>query len=128
MSDEALVSLNASILKAFVRSATGAGIIPIVVYFPHGELKENASRTRGLQPTHERVLQEAGIDYTDLTTCLLHLDVADRLAPSGGHYSPQANARVATCLRNVVQEAIALLGPSILSARVGLSSDGDGSP
>jgi len=116
VSDEALVSVNASILKAFVRSAARAGTIPIVVYFPHRELKEGTSRTRSLQPMHERVLQEAGIDYTDLTACLLDLPAAERFVSSEGHYSPQANAKVATCLRDVVQEAIALLGPRILNS------------
>ena len=37
VTDEALVAVNASILKTFVRSATEAGVIPLVVFFPNKE-------------------------------------------------------------------------------------------
>jgi len=107
VSDEALVSVNASILKAFVRSARQTGAIPIVVYFPAGREAKVAGPGSPV-PISKRVLQEADIAYTDLTPCLLELNPADRLVPSGIHYSPQGNAAVANCLRNVVNEALAV--------------------
>jgi len=104
VSDEALVPVNASILKDFVRSAAQTGAIPIVVYFPEDEA-EFARPTSSL-PLGKRVLQEADIAYTDLTPCLLELKPADRFVLSGRHYTPQGNATVAKCLRNVVSEAL----------------------
>ena len=106
VSDEAFVAVNASILRSFVTSATQAGSIPIVVYFPHGEVKEGA-RARSSQPIHEQVLRAAQINYTDLTPCLLELNAPERFVSDGEHYSPQANARVASCLSNIVNEVIA---------------------
>ena len=101
VSDEAFVAVNASILSSFVSSAMQAGSIPLVVYFPHGEVKEGAT-AKSSQPMHERVLRAAQINYTDLTPCLLEVNAPERFVSGGEHYSPQANARVASCLRNVV--------------------------
>ncbi|MEO6554858.1 MAG: SGNH/GDSL hydrolase family protein, partial [Nitrospiraceae bacterium] len=97
VSDEALVLVNASILKAFVRSAEQAGAAPVVVYHPK---KGFAAGSLGKQ-----VLQEAGLAYTDPTSCLLELDPADWFIPHG-HYTPQGNAAVAKCLLNVVRQAL----------------------
>ena len=107
VSDEAFVAVNAAILRSFVSSATQAGSIPIVVYFPHGEVKDGA-RARSSEPIHEQVLRAAQIHYTDLTPCLLELNATDRFVSDsdGGHYSPQGNARVASCLRNIVDEVL----------------------
>jgi hypothetical protein len=101
VSDEAMVSVNASILKAFVRSAEQAGAIPIVVYFPGRQELEKPSSSL---PRGRRVLQQAGIPYTDPTPCLLEVNPADRSLVH--HYSPQGNAAVAKCLLPVVHEAL----------------------
>ena len=108
VTDEALRSLNIAILQAFIRSVTESRAIPIVVYLP--ERKELASPN---WPTHnigKKVLNEAGIAYTDVTPCLLKLNISDAFVPSGGHYSRQGNAAVAKCLRPVVETAL-LTGP-----------------
>ena len=104
VSDEAMVSVNASILKAFVRSAEQAGATPLVVYFPEG----NAEFARPSFPLSigKRVLQQAGVAYIDPTSCLLELNPDDRFA-RGGHYSPKGNAAIANCLHNVVHQALA---------------------
>jgi hypothetical protein len=106
-SDEALVSVNAAILKAFVRSAAQSGAIPIVVYFPH---ETEFSKPSTSLPVGKRVLHEAGIAYIETTPCLLKLKPTDRFVPSGQHYSPQGNAAVANCLRTVVNAALAAPG------------------
>jgi hypothetical protein len=105
VSEEALVTLNATILQNFVRTARQAQATPIVVYLPSGnELK---STTQGsLAPISKQVLEEASIGYTDLRPCLMDLDPADRLAPDATHYSPQANAKIANCVYDVVNEKV----------------------
>lgn len=104
VSEESLVSVNASILKAFARSVAQAGSIPLVVYFPS---KEDFEKPSSHLPLGKRVLQQADIAYTDLTPCLLKLNSADRFGPMRRHYSPQGNATVANCLHTVVNEALA---------------------
>ena len=101
---KALVAVNASILKAFMRSTAEAGVNPSHHLFPQQEELEKANYpvTAG-----KRVLQEAGIAYTDLTSCLLKLNPDDRFVPASRHYSPQGNAVVANCLHKVVNEALA---------------------
>jgi len=97
--DEELVSINSSILKAFVRDTEREGTIPVVVFFPgRGELEKMSSNA-------EMVLYDAGIEYVDTTPCLQEVDPDDRFMP-GGHYSPAGNAAVAKCLLPVVQEKL----------------------
>jgi hypothetical protein len=100
VSDEALTSVNASILKAFVRSAEQMGSAPLVVYHPKRALDplSDSSLSR-------RVLLKAGVAYTEPTSCLLALPPAEWFIPKG-HYTPQANAAVARCLVNIVRQAL----------------------
>lgn len=101
-SDEALVSINAAILKAFVRAALREGTIPVAVYFPgKGDLRRPSSPPTVVQ----RVLREAGMGYVDPTPCLRKVNPEDRYMP-GGHYAPAGNAAVARCLLPVVQGAL----------------------
>jgi hypothetical protein len=95
------MSVNASILKAFVWLAAQEETVPIVAYFPgRMELKPGSPLS-----SVQGVLQEAGIAYTDLTSCLLEVDPADRFMPHG-HYAPQAHAAVARCMLPIVYEAL----------------------
>jgi hypothetical protein len=100
VSNQALTSVNASILKGFVGSVERMGSVPIVVYHPKRALDSmsNASLSR-------RVLQEAGVAYTEPTSCLLELPPADWFIPQG-HYTPEGNAAVAKCLVNIVGQAL----------------------
>jgi hypothetical protein len=102
VTDEALAAVNASILKAFARSATEAGTIPMVVLFPNKEELERGN----VSPVSMEILQRSGIPYTDLTSCLLQLKADDRFVPEHRHYSPRGNALVANCLHKVVYEAL----------------------
>lgn len=100
-SAEMRLSVNARILKAFIESATQAGTIPLIVYFPsRGEWGDMSATT----PLAKQVLQEAGLPYLDPTPCLAQLDSADRYLVT--HYSPQGNAAVAKCLADPVREAL----------------------
>jgi hypothetical protein len=98
------VSVNASILKAFIRSATQIGAIPVVVYFPQKE-ELQAVRPNSRLPMWKLVVREADIPYTDPAPCLLELNSADRFLVH--HYSPQANEKVANCLHDVVVQKLA---------------------
>jgi hypothetical protein len=100
VSDQALTSVNASILKSFERSVEQGGAAPMVVYHPKKAFDSapNSSLSR-------RVLQEAGLAYTEPTRCLLELDPGDWFMPQG-HYSPKGNAAVAKCLVDEVREAL----------------------
>ncbi|MFY4728277.1 SGNH/GDSL hydrolase family protein [Nitrospira sp. BLG_2] len=100
--DKALVSVNAKILKEFVRSATQDGAIPLLVYFPSGIDLASTDSTDSLG---RRVLQKAGLPYTDPTPCLLEVPSSARFA-AGHHYSPQGNAAVAKCLAEVIREVL----------------------
>jgi len=104
-SEKSLLAVNVSILRAFIRSTVEAGAIPLIIYFPNKwELEQGNSpwMTKG-----KKVLQEAGVAYTDLTPCLLKMDSDDRFGQGSRHYSPQGNAVVAHCVRAVVNEELA---------------------
>jgi hypothetical protein len=103
VSHEARISVNAAILRAFVRSAEQAGTIPLVVYHPKMGFNDDPS---SYQLLGRRALQAEGLAYTEPTSCLLELDPADWFMPRM-HYTPQGNAAVAKCLADVVQRALA---------------------
>lgn len=102
---ETLVTLNASIVKAFVHSVVEVGAVPMVVYFPREEL----GKPQLSLPLGKQVLEHAGVPYVDVTSCLLELEPRDRFAP-GGHYSPEGNAAVTKCLINDVRKPVARIG------------------
>ncbi|MBK9308221.1 MAG: hypothetical protein IPM58_14340 [Nitrospira sp.] len=104
LSDDALVSINASILNAFVRSAQEADSIPLVVFLPvRAELGQAASTV----PLGKRVLKQAGIRYVDTTSCLSEVKPSERFM-AGGHYSPQGNEAVAHCVHRAMKETLSL--------------------
>ena len=111
VSEEALLLVNASIVKAFVRSAEQSGAIPIIVYFPTKADFEGApfGQQASSLPVGKQVLRQAGIPYTDLTSCLLKVNVTDRFARTA-HYTAQSNAAVAKCLQNVVMSNVPSFG------------------
>jgi len=111
VSDEAFTSVNAFILKAFVASVERMESVPIVVYHPKRCIASEVHCSFFVDPKSDtslgrRVLQEAGVAYSEPTACLLELDPADVFMPQG-HYTPKGNAAVAKCLLNVVQQAVA---------------------
>lgn len=104
VSIEALVRVNGAILKTFAQSAAQMGAVPVVVYHPRREV--DASRNSNVR-LGRRVLEAAGVPYTEPTSCLRELNPADWFIPhGGGHYSPQGNAAVAKCLVDVVRQAL----------------------
>ena len=103
VSDDAVIAVNASILKAFRQSAMEAGILPIVAYLPGpSELERPASPL----DIGKRVVQKADFELVDLVPCLLKTTSAARVVPPGNHYSREANFAIADCLRTVVRNAL----------------------
>lgn len=98
-SEEALLSVNASILRAFVQAVQQDGATPLVVFFPgRREFQEPGSRGK-------QVLERTGLAYVDPTGCLVEVDPAE-LMLSGRHYSPQGNAAVAKCVYKTLNETL----------------------
>lgn len=112
VSDVASESVNSALLRSFLQLAAAEGSTPIVVYLParidlHAST-ESAERGGGFA---RDVLNATGINYTDLSTCLLELPHHERFVGGIRHYTPAANAAVARCLR-----------PAILSRISGMQS------
>jgi hypothetical protein len=104
-SEDAIVSINALILKSFVRSAAQEQTIPLLVFFPsRAELRQQSSDPAvGI-----RALQEASIEYIDATSCIREMkpaDQSDQFMP-GGHLTPKANEGMAKCLLPFVHQAL----------------------
>ena len=103
VSEEAIESVNAELLRSFVRLARGQGSTPIVVYFPSTSdfVSDPTSR-----PVRTRVAQEVlratGIPYVDMTDCVTQVPPAQRFVIL--HYSPAANVAVARCLRDAIRK------------------------
>jgi hypothetical protein len=115
---EEVVSINASILKRFVKSAAEEGTIPVMVYFPgRMELRRSNSPPAFVKST----LQDLSMGYVDPTPCLLQLNPRDRFMP-GGHYTPAGNAAVAKCLSPAVQQALRQAAFGQQTARAEFSS------
>ena len=106
-SEEALLSINARLLQAFVTLATQEGTIPLVVYLPVESELNRLSR----QPLAKQVLERAGIAYVDPTSCLLEVNPSGRFAPLNGHYASQGNLAIAKCLLPVVYQALREAAP-----------------
>jgi hypothetical protein len=100
VSDDGVVAVNAAILNAFVRSVEGSGAAPLVVYHPKREGQPTRNSSLG-----RRVLNEAGVPYTEPTSCLREVDPTEWFIPQG-HYTPKGNAAVAKCLVHVVRQAL----------------------
>ncbi|MBX3333519.1 MAG: hypothetical protein KF876_05305 [Nitrospira sp.] len=102
VSRETLLSINASILKTFLRSAEKEQSVPLVIFFPSDHELEKPKTTL---PLGKQVLEKAGIEYIDPTSCLLEVPPADRFMPQH-HYTPQGNAAIAKCLLPAVHQAL----------------------
>ena len=110
ISDAALISTNGAILRTFVQSVRSSGSIPIVQFFPESKEEFAGEAQMGL-----KVLQEAGLDYIDLTPCLRTIPPGDRFVPNHSHYSVQSNTRVAQCLAPRVRQALTTPLPAAYS-------------
>jgi hypothetical protein len=90
--------------QRLVREILQDGAIPLVVTLPYKEEVPipGESKTKDV-PLSARMLRNAGIQYFDSSACLLTIKVSDAYL-KGSHYSPEANARIAGCLRPLVRK------------------------
>ncbi len=102
--DRAMKSLNTAIFRSFSQAALSERSIPIIVYLPdHSDFQAVKNYT----PVGITIVRDAELEPIDLTGCFNQIDLGERfvrLEPTGsyGHYSPKANAIVASCLHEVV--------------------------
>jgi len=106
---ESRVRLNTAIISELVGTIIENHSKPIVVFFPSFAAGEVApgSNTAGAtrRPIHD-VLSGAGIDYLDLTACLLTVSAGTALASDGVHYSGSTNSVVAGCIYRHIEDLI----------------------
>ncbi len=109
ISKETMRALGQHVLTTMVRDVRAQGAIPVVVHFPYQyELRPAAEYGDKYVPLSVRMLREAGIDYYDMTPCLIEAKAFDAYMPYS-HYSPTANAVIAKCLEPIVREKMGQL-------------------
>ena len=109
------IALGEEIISSFARIAKDAGSTPFVVYLPgHSDFRNSA---RPGKNSILSFLRERRIRYEDLTSCLIKLGEAKLFVEGRAHYSPEGNARVATCLAPVLRDYMVGLNDSLASAR-----------
>jgi len=105
------IALGKEIIASFARIATDAGSTPFVVYLPgHSDFRNSA------RPGKNSVLsflRERGIHYEDLTSCVTKLGESQLFIEGRTHYSPEGNARVATCLAPAVRNYMVAVSNSV---------------
>ena len=103
------MALGQHVLTTLVRDVREQGAIPLVVHFPYQwELRKAAEYGGKYVPLSVQMLRDAGIDYYDMTTCLIEAKAFDEYMPES-HYSPTANAVIAKCLEPIVREKMGRL-------------------
>lgn len=105
--------LNGALIAKFTSIASSDGTIPLVVYFPARidfTAEGSSSRERAL-----RTLGYAGVNYTDLRSCVGAIGVDRAFVPGRPHYSAAGNAAVASCLLPVVRDALAGIDSLLLT-------------
>jgi hypothetical protein len=107
-------ALGAEIIASFARIAKDERSTPLVVYFPGRRDFKGSAR-----PEKNSVLsflRDWGIRYEDLTSCLGKLGESQLFIEGDTHYSPEGNARVATCLAPVLRDYLVGVNHSLDSA------------
>ena len=100
--DAAMARVNGAVLRSFVREVKKNGSTPVIVFLPaKGELLPDWN-----QPFHgPALLRELGLTFVDATPCVTKVAPARRFVVL--HYSPEANAAVAGCLRDLLPRIVA---------------------
>ncbi len=95
--EESILAVNKAILSAFLKRANEARSLPVVVYLPtRDDFAKDLTRGR-------KFIQQAGVDYLDPLACLSSVDASERFTSKNPHYTPQANAAVATCVGQTIR-------------------------
>ncbi len=104
VSDKALESVNAGVLRAFVDAVHAEGATPLVIYLPARlDLDLRLAAPARNNALAQRILTTATGRYTDLTSCVLAVRPEGRFVPGARHYSHETNVAIAQCLLPVVR-------------------------
>jgi hypothetical protein len=106
VSDATMAQLSRLLIRELVENVRRGGGKPVVVHFPYQwELRQSAERGQAYVPLGAKLLQNAGVEFYDATSCLLK---ADRLEgfERGGHYSPRTNMVLAGCIQELVNDLV----------------------
>lgn len=104
VSEAATTAIDMGVLLRFSEEVEGEGAIPLLAYLPgRGDFMGWERRGRDFV---FRALQEKHRPYVDLTPCMKQEKYETLFLEGDGHYSPEGNARLADCLKPIVQELL----------------------
>ena len=96
------IALGTEIMASFAKFVRDEGSTPFVVYLPRrSDFRERDPRDMNGVLSF---LRERRIPFEDLTSCLSKLGASKLFIEGGTHYSPEGNARVATCLAPLLRD------------------------
>lgn len=98
VSNDAAMDISGRVLEAFQRDAWSHGSNARIVYFPSDGAGDFGQRVPDGQRIARRMLAAHGIDYLDLTSCLMTVPRHERLIEGLKHYTAKGNAAVAQCV------------------------------
>lgn len=94
-------TLPGAFVRSFIREALSDGTVPLVAFSP---VEDDLSPEKNHIPLGIKILHEAGLAYTDLSSCLSDVPssaLGRKWLP--GHYSQSANNAAATCIRQAIE-------------------------
>jgi len=101
-SDPGIGALGQQVLAELLDAIHRDGAKAVVVFFPDTFEMDSTNKYRPpyamLAP---KIFREARVDYVDATPCIEKVP-ADRRFSRSGHYGPESNAALATCLPNMI--------------------------
>jgi hypothetical protein len=97
-------ALSQLAVRQLVQTVLDDGSIPLIIHLPYLPEVKKSQASSNYSPLVPKILQAAGIDYIDITRCLIGPDPISGHYMPGGHYSPQAGSVIARCLKPILQE------------------------
>lgn len=92
-------AVNAAVLREFIRLARAQGTEPIIVVFPG--ILDFPPATAPIQRPVQQAMADLNVPYYDMTDCVAQVPANQRFVFL--HYTPQANAAVASCLADSIR-------------------------
>lgn len=101
-------ALSQIAVRQLVQTVLDDGSIPLVIHLPYLTEVKKSQELSNYGPLVPKILQAAGIEYIDITRCLIGTDPISAHYMPGGHYSPQAGSVIAQCLEPILQGNVRL--------------------
>lgn len=99
-------ALSQIAVRQLVQTVLDDGSIPLIIHFPYLKEVEQSQESPNYSPLVPKILQAAGVEYIDITRCLIGTDPISAHYMPGSHYSPQAGSVIAQCLKPILQEKV----------------------